>query len=55
MTGNLRAPERRRFPVSARESPKLKIESYFGGGLHKTVNGKKKTKRKLMIFILLYN
>lgn len=53
MTGNLRDPESRRFPVSARESPKLKMESYFGGGLHKTVNEKEKKKRK-MIF-MLYN
>lgn len=29
MTGNARAPVRMKFPVSARESPKLKIESYF--------------------------
>lgn len=29
MTGNARAPERRKFPVSLRESPKLNIDSYF--------------------------
>ena len=28
MTGKARAPERRKFPVSARESPKLKMDSY---------------------------
>ena len=31
MTGNARAPERRKLPVSLRESPKLKIDSYFWG------------------------
>lgn len=31
MTGNARAPERRKLPVSLRESPKLNIESYFWG------------------------
>lgn len=49
MTGKARAPERRKFPVSARESPKLKIESYFRGAAEILQNKKQARKRSGLI------
>lgn len=53
MTGNLRAPERRRFPVSARESPKLKMASYVGGGVDRTLTEKVSRKKRMNLFIVI--
>ena len=47
MTGKARAPERRKFPVSARESPKLKMDSY-GLSRDETVLKRHRMKRKRM-------
>lgn len=48
------APERRKFPVSASESPKLKIESYYlRGGLIETVPRQEIIIRIKMIFMLV--
>lgn len=57
MTGNASAPERRKFPVSLRESPKLKIASYLGETDEDAPKAarkkKKKTKKLNTIFIVL--
>lgn len=54
MTGNARAPESRKFPVSASESPKLKIELYLKGLLvaYETVQKKQKTRGKLTVLMV---
>ena len=49
MTGKVRAPERRKFPVSARESPKLKIDSYFRGVAETLQNKRQARKRSGLI------
>lgn len=59
MTGNASAPERRKFPVSLRESPKLKIASYLGETDEDAPRAMKKKKKKMMntemnaVFIVL--
>lgn len=46
MTGNRRAPERRKFPVSARESPKLKMDSYCLSQVETVVKQHRMKRRK---------
>ena len=57
MTGNARAPETRKLPVSLRESPKLKIASYglAGLGIETTFPRKQNLKmiRSTKIFMVL--
>lgn len=58
MTGNASAPVPRKLPVSARESPKLKMESYDDVSdpdpAADNVVRSEKTIKKLTVFFMVY-